>query len=260
MGRLAAPGGAAAGAPAERGGARRGRAGVRDGLPLGLAGPARGAARWGWTRPRRSWPPPGAASRSWACRSRWSRRPPSGCRCPTRPSTWPSRSTAPRSGPTPTGGSRRRRACCGRAGAWSSCATSTLAVLCSPDTGPVGERLVRPQFGLHRFDWRADGDGIEFHLGHGDLLRLLRASGFEVLDLLELQAPPDAAGPPLLRPRAGRLGAAVAGRGDLGRPEGRPRRGPAGGAGLTGGVGHPRGARAPRPVAQAAGVAGLARG
>jgi len=69
---------------------------------------------------------------------------------------------------------------------------STLAVLCSPDTGPVGERLVRPQFGLHRVDWRADGGGIEFHLGHGDWLRLLRASGFEVLDLVELQAPPDA--------------------------------------------------------------------
>jgi SAM-dependent methyltransferase len=70
--------------------------------------------------------------------------------------------------------------------------TSTLAVLCSPDAGPVGERLVRPQLGLHRLDWRADGGGIEFHLGHGDWLRLLRASGFDVLDLLELQAPPGA--------------------------------------------------------------------
>ena len=73
---------------------------------------------------------------------------------------------------------------------------STLALLCSPDTGHVEERMVRPQFGGHRFDWRADGDGIEFHLAHGDLLRLLRASGFEVLDLLELQAPPDAADHP----------------------------------------------------------------
>ena len=54
---------------------------------------------------------------------------------------------------------------------------STLAVLCSPDTGPVGERLARPQFGLRRLDWRADGGGIAFHLGHGDWLRLLRASG-----------------------------------------------------------------------------------
>jgi SAM-dependent methyltransferase len=70
--------------------------------------------------------------------------------------------------------------------------TSTLAVLCSPDTGSVGERLLRPQFGMYRFDWRADGDGIAFHLGPGDLLRLLRANGFEVLDLLEVQAPPGA--------------------------------------------------------------------
>jgi SAM-dependent methyltransferase len=69
---------------------------------------------------------------------------------------------------------------------------STLAVLCTPDIGPVQEQLVRPQFGMYRFDWRADGAGIEFHLGHGDWLRLLRAHGFEVLDLIELQAPSDA--------------------------------------------------------------------
>jgi hypothetical protein len=45
---------------------------------------------------------------------------------------------------------------------------------------------------MYRFDWRSDNDGIEFHLGHGDLLRLLRRTGFEVLDLLELHAPPGA--------------------------------------------------------------------
>jgi SAM-dependent methyltransferase len=66
---------------------------------------------------------------------------------------------------------------------------STLAVLCSPDIGPVREQLMRPQFGLYRVDWRGDGGGIEFHLSHGDWLRLLRANRFEVLDLIELQAP-----------------------------------------------------------------------
>jgi len=64
---------------------------------------------------------------------------------------------------------------------------STLVILCSPDGDePAGEKLVRPQFGLHRLDcW----DGVEFHLGHGDWVRLLRANGFELLDLHELQAP-----------------------------------------------------------------------
>jgi SAM-dependent methyltransferase len=66
---------------------------------------------------------------------------------------------------------------------------STLVILCSPDEGRVEERLVRPQFGMRRFEW--DG-GVEFHLGHGDWIRLLRSSGFDVEELVELQAPPDA--------------------------------------------------------------------
>jgi SAM-dependent methyltransferase len=66
---------------------------------------------------------------------------------------------------------------------------STLSILCSPDTGPIVDRLVRPQFGMHRLDWREDGGGIEFHLGHGDWVKLLRANGFELLDLIEIQAP-----------------------------------------------------------------------
>jgi SAM-dependent methyltransferase len=68
---------------------------------------------------------------------------------------------------------------------------STLVMLCSPDEGQADERLQRPQFGMHRFEW-PDDEGIEFHLGHGDWIRLLRSSGFEILDLIELQAPPDA--------------------------------------------------------------------
>jgi SAM-dependent methyltransferase len=67
---------------------------------------------------------------------------------------------------------------------------STLVILCSPDEDvPAGEQLVRPQFGLHRLDcW----DGVEFHLAHGDWIRLLRENGFEILDLVELQAPESA--------------------------------------------------------------------
>jgi SAM-dependent methyltransferase len=69
---------------------------------------------------------------------------------------------------------------------------STLSILCAPDVGSVGEQLLRPQFGMHRFDWRSDDGGIEFHLGHGDWVRVLRANGFELLDLIEIQAPADA--------------------------------------------------------------------
>jgi SAM-dependent methyltransferase len=69
---------------------------------------------------------------------------------------------------------------------------STLSILCAPDVGPVGEQLVRPQFGMHRLDWRSDDGGIEFHLGHGDWVRVLRANDFEILDLIDIQAPPDA--------------------------------------------------------------------
>ena len=45
---------------------------------------------------------------------------------------------------------------------------------------------------MSRFDWRDDEGGIEFHLAHGDMLRLLRANRFEILDLIEVFAPADA--------------------------------------------------------------------
>ncbi len=65
-----------------------------------------------------------------------------------------------------------------------------LLILCSKDgeEEPVEDRLVRPLFGMHRFDWGQDG-GIEFHLNHGDWIRLLRANGFDVEDLVEIQVP-----------------------------------------------------------------------
>lgn len=65
---------------------------------------------------------------------------------------------------------------------------STLSMLCAPDTGKVVETLQRPQRGMHRFDWPDDDPGVEFHLGAGDLIRLLRANGFEILDMVELFA------------------------------------------------------------------------
>ena len=67
---------------------------------------------------------------------------------------------------------------------------STLVVLCLPDDGPAEERLERPLFGMHRFEW--PGEGVEFHLSHGEWIRLLGANGFELEDLIEVQAPADA--------------------------------------------------------------------
>jgi SAM-dependent methyltransferase len=68
---------------------------------------------------------------------------------------------------------------------------SPLSILCSPDQGPVEERLMRPQFGMYRFEWPGE-EGVNFHVSHGDWIRVLLENAFEVLALHELQAPPDA--------------------------------------------------------------------
>ncbi len=70
---------------------------------------------------------------------------------------------------------------------------SVLLMLTIPDQDglPATERLLRPQFGMHRFEW-PDDESVEFHLGHGEMIRLLRRCGLQVEDLLELQPPPGA--------------------------------------------------------------------
>jgi SAM-dependent methyltransferase len=67
-----------------------------------------------------------------------------------------------------------------------------LAMLTIPDEpdGATGERLLRPLFGMHRFEW-SDDDSVEFHLPHGEMIALLRRTGLVVEELLELR-PPDA--------------------------------------------------------------------
>jgi len=68
----------------------------------------------------------------------------------------------------------------------------TILVLCFQEQEiPPDEQLRRAYFGIHRFEW-PDDPGVDFHLGYGDWIRLLRANGFEVEDLIELQAPEDA--------------------------------------------------------------------
>jgi SAM-dependent methyltransferase len=68
---------------------------------------------------------------------------------------------------------------------------SLIAYLCFPDVGQVQETLQRPQFGMYRIQW-PDSPGTEYHLSHGGWVGVLRANGFEVEDLIEIQAPPDA--------------------------------------------------------------------
>ncbi len=51
--------------------------------------------------------------------------------------------------------------------------------------------LRRPLFGMHRFEW-PDDETVEFHLPHGEWIRLLRANGFEIEALLELEPRPEA--------------------------------------------------------------------
>lgn len=60
---------------------------------------------------------------------------------------------------------------------------------------PAKERLLRPMFGLHRTVW-PDDTSVEFHLPHGEWIRLLREHGFDIERLVELQAPPDAVDSP----------------------------------------------------------------
>jgi SAM-dependent methyltransferase len=67
---------------------------------------------------------------------------------------------------------------------------STLSVLCMAMDG-VGEVLLRPQFELHHKEW-PDTHEVEFHLGHGDWIDLLRANGFDVERLAEVFASPTA--------------------------------------------------------------------
>jgi SAM-dependent methyltransferase len=66
---------------------------------------------------------------------------------------------------------------------------SPLAMVCAPPSeDPVGMTLLRAQRGMHRIDW-PDQEGPDFHLGHGDMLGLLRSCGFDVEALHELYAP-----------------------------------------------------------------------
>ncbi|HVF51986.1 MAG TPA: class I SAM-dependent methyltransferase [Actinomycetota bacterium] len=70
-------------------------------------------------------------------------------------------------------------------------ANGALLMLCMPDddgTTPASATMLRDYLGMHRLEW-TDDDSVNFHLPHGEWISLLRANGFEVEELIEVQAP-----------------------------------------------------------------------
>jgi hypothetical protein len=68
----------------------------------------------------------------------------------------------------------------------------TMAYPTDDDTAPAEPALHRDYFGMHRVEWHDTEkkvDAIEFNLPHGETIRLLHSSGFEIEDLLEIRAP-----------------------------------------------------------------------
>jgi SAM-dependent methyltransferase len=68
---------------------------------------------------------------------------------------------------------------------------SMLAHLCTPDldSDPIKNVLVRPLFGQYRTKW-PEYPGVEYHISHGEWIRVLRENGF-VLDALHELRPGD---------------------------------------------------------------------
>jgi SAM-dependent methyltransferase len=66
-----------------------------------------------------------------------------------------------------------------------------LTMCLPPGEGQADDRLKRSYFGLHRVEWE-DDNSVEFHLPHGKLIDLLRAEGFDIEALVEIQPPEDA--------------------------------------------------------------------
>ena len=63
---------------------------------------------------------------------------------------------------------------------------ATIMMLCMQDAEELATNaMIRPYRGLHRLEWTSD-NSVNFALGYGDWIRLLRANDFEVENLVEL--------------------------------------------------------------------------
>jgi SAM-dependent methyltransferase len=66
---------------------------------------------------------------------------------------------------------------------------SPIETICWPlDAEEVGDRLALDYFGMHVID---DGEDVSFQLPYGEWIRLFRASGFAIEDLIEPRPAPD---------------------------------------------------------------------
>jgi SAM-dependent methyltransferase len=70
---------------------------------------------------------------------------------------------------------------------------SFLLALCVPDEDgeAATDRLLRPAFGMYRLE-DPGVSGVEFHLSHADWISLLRSSGFEIEELIDVRPAEDA--------------------------------------------------------------------
>ncbi len=101
----------------------------------------------------------------------------------------------------------------------------TIMMLCAPDDedDPLPRDQLRARL-LRDAPVRVAGEpSVEFHLGYGDWIRLLRANGFEVEDLIEVR-PRAGRDDDVHRRRHARLGPALAVRGGLEGAQARVRR------------------------------------
>lgn len=80
-----------------------------------------------------------------------------------------------------------------RPGGWLMFLTnSAILTVCLPEQEDAAATtsLQRPMFGMHRQVWEGD-TSVEFHIPHGEWIRLLRENGFEIERLVELQPAAD---------------------------------------------------------------------
>jgi SAM-dependent methyltransferase len=67
--------------------------------------------------------------------------------------------------------------------------SGAMMMACTPfDGGMAGDMLVRDYFSSYRVEFPGE-DAVEFHLTHGHWVRLLRASGFVLENLIEVRPP-----------------------------------------------------------------------